>query len=97
MNNQLLKTILFGALLGAAIFAAPFFALKVLIFFLFIGFIFRVFKGRRHYRRGYWGPGPLAYADKIRSMSDEEYEAYKEKCGNGDAWGKSNPTNEPED
>ena len=79
MNNQVLKTILFGALLGAAIFAAPYFALKVLLFFLIVGFFFRIFRGRRHYHgRGWKGPWGWSYADKIRTMSDEDYQAFKE-------------------
>ena len=84
MNNQVLKTIIFGALVGAALFAAPFFALKVLLVFLFIGFIFRVFRGRRYHRFGGWrGPWGWAYADKIRGMSDQEYDDFKEKFQNG--------------
>jgi hypothetical protein len=81
MNNQILKTILVGALLGAALFWMPFFILKVLVFFLVIGFFFRFFKGRRYY-----GPSGWSYADKIRTMSDEEYTTFKEnyrgRCGN---------------
>lgn len=80
MNNQLLRTILFGALVGAAIFWVPFFVLKVAAFFLIIGIFFRFFKGRRYY-----GPAGWAYADKIRNMSDEEYTSFKEnyrgRCG----------------
>ena len=80
MNRQVLKTIVFGALLGAALFAAPFFVLKVLVVFLIIGFLFRIFAGRRyHHRRGWRGPWGWAYADKIRGMSDQEYEGFKEK------------------
>lgn len=76
MNVQVLKTIAFGALIGAALFWMPFFVLKVLIFFLIIGFIFRIFRGRRYY-----GPHGWAYADKIRQMSDEEYETFKSRFG----------------
>ena len=78
MNYQVLKTILFGALIGAALFYMPFFVVKVLIFFLIIGFIFRVFGRRRYY-----GPSGWAYADKIRGMSDEEYDSFKNKFGRG--------------
>lgn len=82
MNNQIFKTILFGALVGAAIFAAPFFALKVFIFFLIVGFFIRIFRGRSYYhRRGWRGPWGWAYADKIRAMSDQEYQEFKEKFG----------------
>ena len=81
MNNQVLKTIIFGALLGAAIFAAPFFVLKVFIFFLIVGLIFRLFRGRGYRRRGWRGPWAWAYADKIRSMSDQEYQEFKDNYG----------------
>lgn len=94
MNNQLLKTILVGVLIGAAIFAAPFFAVKVLIFFLIIGIIFRVFRGRGYYHRRRWGYGPWAYADKIRGMSDQEYQEFQEKyqgrCWPGDSRNEEN-------
>ena len=79
MNNQVLKTIIVGALLGAAIFAAPFFVLKVLAFFLIVGLFFRIFKGRRYnHRRGWKGSWGWTYTDKIRSMSDQEYQEFKE-------------------
>ncbi len=81
MNLQVLKTIAVGALIGAALFWMPFFVLKVFVFFLILGFIFRFFRGRRHYYgRAGWG-----FADKIRQMSDEEYESFKNRpygrCG----------------
>ncbi len=76
MNYQVLKTIAFGALFGAALFWAPFFVIKVIIFFLVLGLIFRFFRGRRYY-----GPSGWAYADRIRGMSDEEYNSFKEKFG----------------
>jgi len=89
MNNQLIKTILFGALLGAALFAAPFFILKVLLFFLVIGFFFRIFRGRGYYHRrgGGWGYRGWAFADKIRQMDDKEFEEFKtEYSGRGRCW-----------
>ncbi len=87
MNLQILKPILIGAALGAALFLVPFFVLKVIVFFLLIGLIFRFF-GRGRYYRGYRGPayrGPAgwAYADKIRGMSDEDYENFKQQFGPG--------------
>lgn len=89
MNNQVIKTIIVGALLGAAIFAAPFFVLKVLAFFLIIGLFIRIFRGRRYYhRRGWKGPWGWAFADRIRSMSDKEYQEFKDSysqhCWPGD-------------
>ncbi len=92
MNYHLLRTILFGAVLGAALFWAPFFILKVLLFFMILGFFFRGFRGRRYY-----GPSGWAYADKIRNMSDEEYASFKEnvggRCGH-QGWRKSESKSE---
>ncbi|HYG50307.1 MAG TPA: hypothetical protein VD905_05360 [Flavobacteriales bacterium] len=78
MNRSILKPIAFGVLFGAAAFFAPFFLIKLIFFFLLMGVIFRLFwwggRGHRlHYR--------MAYADKIRGMSDEEYAAFKNKAG----------------
>lgn len=75
MNRQLIKTILGGALLGAALFYIPFFILKVMVIFLLFSMMFRFFG--RH--RGYRGPYGWAYADKIRNMSDDEYANFKER------------------
>ena len=83
MNNQVIKTILFGALFGAAIFAAPFFVLKVFIFFLIIGFFFRMFRGRGYYHRRGWNYSGWAYADKIRQMPEEEYQEFKNRYQRG--------------
>lgn len=72
MNYQLLRTILFGALVGLALFWAPFFILKVFLFLLIFGFFFRIFRGRGN------GPRGWAFADRIRGMSDEEYANFKQ-------------------
>jgi hypothetical protein len=83
MKRSIFGPIIFGILLGAAAFFAPFFLLKAVFFFMIIGFIMRMFWWRRHgwhHRYQY----QLAYADKIRSMSDEEYAGFKNKfksCG----------------
>ena len=87
---KILKPIVFGVLLGAGLFYAPFFLLRIALFFLVIGGLFRLFRGRRGYGpRGYgWrgrGPGGfgadrrLAFAEKVRGMNDEEYTRFKEK------------------
>ncbi len=72
----MLKTILVGAAIGTALFFMPFFVLKVLIFVLIIGMLFRLFGRRR-----WGGPAGWAYADKIRQMSDEDYTQFKERFG----------------
>jgi hypothetical protein len=76
MKTSLLKPIIFGAMFGAAAFFVPLVLLKVLFFFMVIGFIFRMlwWDGGRH-RMEYY----MAYTDKIRNMSNEEYESYKTK------------------
>ena len=85
MNSQIIKTIIVGALLGAAIFAAPYFVLKAFVFLLVIGLLIRLFRGRRYYRRGPWGfHGGMAFAEKVRSMSDDEFEEFKSNCGGYD-------------
>ena len=71
MNSRILKLIVGGALLGAAIFFIPFFLLKVAAVILIFGLFRWMFKGRG--RSGRWA----GFADRIRSMSDEEYANFK--------------------
>lgn len=80
MDRQMLKTIIVGSLFGALLFAAPFFVLKIAGFFLVFGLIFRLFKGR--HRGRYWRSSGWNYADKIRAMSDEEYDSFKSNYRN---------------
>lgn len=75
--KQIFKAVALGILIGAAFFVMPFFLLKLFLFFMIIGAIFRLVWGGKH-RRGGWGPGyKFAMADKIRNMSDEEYNTFK--------------------
>ena len=87
---KILKPIVFGVLLGAGLFYAPFFLLRIALVFLVIGALFRLFRARRGYGprgHGWHGRSPeglgaerrLAFADKIRGMNDEEYTHFKEK------------------
>lgn len=65
--KQFFKTVLAGFLAGIALFVLPFFLVRVLVFFLLIGAIFKLMGGRRrgmHYR--------YAFAHKFRNMSEEE-------------------------
>ncbi len=84
MAKQLLKPVLIGILAGAALFVLPFFLLRTLLFFLFIGGLFRLLAGRR-FGWGRWrryGPDggfTPALADTIRSMSEEEYQAFRQR------------------
>ena len=98
MNNQLLRTILAGVLIGGLVFAFPWFTLKVLFFLLIVGAFFRIFRGG--WRGRYRGPYGWAFADKIRGMDDAEYEEFKGKwgrgCGHG-RYGEQGDDNPPQD
>lgn len=74
MATTILKSILIGALMGAMIFFAPGFIIGLALTML----IFRLMMGRRM-RGGRYGEYKLVFADKVRSMSDEEYEQFKSK------------------
>lgn len=91
MNNILLKSILAGLLLGAALFVLPFFLLRIALFALLVGALFRLLGGGR-FRRGGWGPGYRpAMADRIRQMNDEEYNEFKQRFGQGPCGGYASP------
>jgi uncharacterized membrane protein len=83
---RMFKAIIGGALLGAALFFVPFILIRVFLFVLLIGFLFRLFgRGRWH---GQWNRGfghsrqsRFAFPDYIRSMSDEEYSRFKQHFG----------------
>lgn len=80
MNRTYAKLIVGGILLGVAVYFVPFFIMKVFVFFIILGMFSWFFRGRRRqHRQYYW-----AMADRIRSMSDEEFEQFKEQrshCG----------------
>ncbi|GAB3016775.1 hypothetical protein GCM10027051_21660 [Niabella terrae] len=85
MNRSVLKPIIAGVIIGAAFFFMPFFILRVAIVVLIVIGLLRLFGGHR-YRRGFGGPQRFAgFADKIRNMSEEEYQQFKQKfqghCG----------------
>jgi len=90
---KLLKPILAGILIGAALFFMPFFVLRVVVVFLIIGAMFRLFRGRR-FSRGYGRGLHHAYADNIRNMSDEEYKAFKQNNTYSCGWQNTRPTDE---
>ncbi|ASS49183.1 MAG: hypothetical protein A3D31_04355 [Candidatus Fluviicola riflensis] len=79
MATTILKSIFIGALMGTMIFFAPGFIIGLAITFL----IFRLMIGRKM-RGGRYGEYRLAFADKVRSMSDEEYEQFKSNIHNQD-------------
>lgn len=90
MNRSIFKSVIAGILLGTAAFFMPFFLLKALFFIFIISAIFRMVMWRKHY----WGSWQyIAYSDKIRNMSEEEYNEFKNKmnkwnehCCSGRGW-----------
>jgi hypothetical protein len=81
MTKQILKPVLIGILIGGAFYVVPFFFFPGFFIFIFIAFAFRFFLWGgpwRGWRRFGDGINP-AFADTIRKMSDEEYEAFKKK------------------
>ena len=81
---KIFRAIIIGAVTGAALFFLPFFILRGLLFILFIGFVIRLIAFGAWRRRGFGGRGfNLRFADKIRSMSDEEYSHFKQNFSYG--------------
>lgn len=81
MNKSILKSILGGALLGTLIFfTGPLIFIVLLLKFIFTPFGMgrMMFAGHRG-GFGRMGMPPLAFADKIRGMNDEEFNSFKEK------------------
>ncbi|MDI1233306.1 MAG: hypothetical protein PSX81_03380 [bacterium] len=75
--KQFFKTVLAGFLAGVALFILPFFLVRVFVFFLLVGAIFKLMGGRRrgmHYR--------YAFAQKFRNMSEDDRNAFMQKHGN---------------
>jgi hypothetical protein len=74
MTTSVLKTIAIGVLIGALAFFAPF----IIISFFIIGLIIRI-SFRSRFANGHYRMHHLAFADKIRSMSEDEYSGFKTK------------------
>jgi biopolymer transport protein ExbB/TolQ len=80
MNTTVFKPLLIGGLLGAALFVMPIFLLRVLLAVLLIGAIMRLW-GNRFYGRRFGNPyQQLAFADKIRNMTEEEYTRFRQQA-----------------
>ena len=82
MKQGIIKPVLAGILLGAALFFIPFFVLRVAVFLLIIGIVFSFFAGRRRFGRRFT-EGRMAFADHIRNMSEEEYSRFKAGLSSG--------------
>jgi hypothetical protein len=98
MAKQILKSVLIGILVGAALFMAPFFLLKFFLFFLIIGAICRLWWGGKRGKHRWRYANHWTNPDNIRNMSDEEYKNYKEKwngynCGPQHYYGCGNHYN----
>ena len=94
---NILRPIIAGILIGAALFFMPFFFVRILLFFLIIGAIFRLIIGRRF--RGYRGGFDAAFTDNIRNMSDEEYSRFKQNINHGCGsyrYNRTQPTTNPQ-
>lgn len=68
-------------LLFMGLWLIPFVLFKAFLLFLLVGGLFK-FMMRRRWRRHFWGHQVPAFADRIRSMSDEEYEQFRNKFTN---------------
>ncbi len=94
---NIIRPIIAGILIGAALFFMPFFFVRFILFFLIIGLIFRFFIGRRF--RGYRHRFDAGFTDNIRNMSDEEYNRFKQNrnqdCGYYN-YSSTQPTSNPQ-
>lgn len=73
MKKSFLKPLIGAVLIGSAFILMPFFILRIAAFFIIGGALFRLFVKNRMKGKGF------AFADKIRSMSDDEYSEFKTK------------------
>lgn len=78
MTVSFLKAIVWGALIGSLAYFAPF----IIISFLIIGLIIKL-SFRNRFMHGHYGSHHLAYADKIRTMSEDDYAGYKARFSSG--------------
>lgn len=76
MTKSILCAVIFGIVLGAMAFFVPKMLLGILLFFAAMR-LFHCCSHRHHSR------GRFHMADKIRSMSDEEYAAFKTQMVGG--------------
>jgi hypothetical protein len=83
MKKSILKPIIGGALFGAFVFfTGPFIFIVLLLKFIFTPFGMGRFRMAGRYSPMGMNMPPFAFAEKIRAMNDEEYNAMKEKMQN---------------
>ena len=83
--KSILKSVVMGIALGATLFFLPVFIIGMLIFGLFFKMMFR----RRMHQS--FGSHRLAFADKIRNMSEEDFVKFKINFETRNFNGCSNP------
>ncbi len=74
MTKSILKTVVFGSLVGAALFFMPKILVSIFLFFVLI----RLLVGGRM-GHGRFNKYQFVYADKIRNMNEDEYSEFKNK------------------
>jgi len=82
MNKSIIKSIIFGILLGTFVyFTGPLIFIILILKFIFTPFGMGRMMMMNHARMHHHGMGmpPFAYAEKIRSMNDEEFTAFQNK------------------
>ncbi len=72
MKTSIFRSILIGVLLGLLVFITP----RLIIALLIIGAIFKL-SGKGRWRRAKFREHKMAFADKVRNMSEEEYSTFK--------------------
>lgn len=80
MQHSIFKPIIIGILVGGIMFVASFVLIRVLFFALIAAAIYKIFARRR--MGGGFGYG---FAERVRSMSEEEFEQFKNRRQYG--WG----------
>lgn len=84
MKPSILKPIIAGILLGSFVFfTGPLLLVILLLKFIFTPFgLRRMMFARRHMHPFAGGPGgpPLAFAEKLRAMSDAEFTEFKKRA-----------------
>ena len=89
---KILKLIITGLIAGAALFFMPFFILRIAIAVFLIASLLKLF-GWRRFGSNKFGNAGFAYADKIRNMSEEEFNSFKQNNRNNCGRTKNNQTN----